>query len=194
MLTTSLTTAEVREILGNKWSNVPFRSMETDMDQTDNRTNEDKEALLKELIGYVESLSSDVLYAFILRPMKPKQSGVFNFALPLPADMKTGDTLFWCFKRSLSTESANTASVYSSEYGEDAVFIDTATKKETKVIPESRAVSVSTYLETGYIYEPVVMTVASTSNIQSSGGGGCNAGLAIFSAFALAGTIFMKRR
>ena len=126
--------------------------------------------------------------------MKPKQSGVFTFALSLPAEMKTGDTLVCYFKRSLSAENTNTASVYSSEYGEEAVFIDTATKKETKVVPESRAVSVSAYLETGYIYEPVIMTVANNSNPQGSGGGGCNAGLAMFSAFTLVGAAFMKRR
>lgn len=192
--TTSLTTAEVRELLGNKWSDIPFRSMESDMDQTDNRTNEDKEALLKELIEYTKALSGDVLYAFVLRPMKPRQSGIFTFALPLPTDMKNGDTLVWCCKRSLSNVNTNTASVYSSDYEEEVIFIDTAIKEETKVVPESRAVSVSAYLETGYIYEPVVMTVANNSNKQvSGGGGGCNSGFVMLGAFALAGALFLKK-
>ena len=88
------------------------------------------------------------------------------------------------FKRSLSTTSMNTASLHLSYHDENAVFIDTATKKETKVVPESRALSVSAYLEVGYTYEPVIITISNDDTSSGSSGAGCN-NSALFGIFLL---------
>lgn len=88
--------------------------------------------------------------------------------------MEVGDILKWNYKQS-STRAASvsdiiTTDILTSASEEDAIFIDMATGKETKVVPESRAVSVSTYLEAGYEYEPAIMTISNTNNNKTSTG------------------------
>ena len=99
--------------------------------------------------------------------MKPTKTGVFTFALILPMEMKVGDLLIWRCSQSVSNASVTHFLASASEENE-AIFIDNATKKETKVVPASRNVSVSTYLKADYVYEPVIMT-ASGSPSPSSG-------------------------
>ena len=173
---TSLTTDEVRDVLAGRWANMPLCSVETDMDQIDTRSDTEKTDLIKEMIGDL-----DVLYAYVLKPMKPTKSGVFTFALPLPADMKVSDFLVFSSRRTLSSEavSAINSMITVADTTTDetsAIFIDTVTKKETDVVPESRAVSVSTYLEAGCEYEPVVMTVSNEKAKSQLGpsGAGCS--------------------
>ena len=77
-----------------------------------------------------------------------------------------------------------------------AVFIDTTTGEEITTVPESRAVTVSTYLDENYDYEPVVLTEADKSSDNSGGsggGGGCNAGLGGLALLGLAMLTARKR-
>ena len=161
---------ELRGLLENIWpDDIPFLSVKTDLVQTDNRNDSEKEALVKEL---TEAQGSNVTItcALVLQQITPKTSGIFTFALTLPSDMSIGDKLIWSAKRSLVAASFNASELYVSdvEKEENAIFIDNAMNKETKTVPASKSVSVSVYLEKDYTYEPVIFS-AKVSKAESEG-------------------------
>ena len=192
---TSLETEEVREAIGNTWNNAYFRSVDTDMDQTDDRSDTEKMDIIKiALNANQQKTGKQIEYAYVLQPMKPTKTGIFVFTLPLASDMAVGDSLVWFVRKSQKslnavTLGANVTLVAETTDDESAVFIDMETKKEITTIPENRAVSVAIYLYAHYNYEPVILTISDTDSDTdndnndnnehsfssvSSGGGGCN--------------------
>lgn len=199
---TSLDITAVYNVVGDKWPDATFRSVSNDMDQTDNRGASEKALTARKAVEQVQALlgtGKRIAFAYVLRPMKPKKTGIFTFALLLAPDMVTGHRLIWSVIRSARGMTDGAIQVAGASLTADdttAVFIDTTTGKEITSVPESRAVTVSTYLDEKYDYEPVVLTEADKSSDSSGGGGGgggCNtlsAGLALI---ALCGLVARKK-
>ena len=103
-------------------------------------------------------------------------------AIVLPADMNVGDLLTL-----IKNAVANDQSISLAADDDATVFIDAATGKETKVVPESKQVTVATIFEGGKTYQPVV--AASTETKKSGGSSsssGCDAGFGTLALMAVA--------
>ena len=200
---TSLDITAVYNVVGDKWSGATFCSVSNDMDQTDNRDTSEKTLVARNAVDAAQATlgtGKKIAFAYVLHPMKPKKTGIFTFALPLAPDMVTGHRLIWSVIRSARGTADGAIQVAGASLTADdttAVFIDTTTGKEITSVPESRAVTVSTYLDEKYDYEPVVLTEADKGGdnapTSDKSGGGCNTlsgGLALM---ALCGLVARKK-
>lgn len=197
---TSLDITAVYNVVGDTWPGATFRSVSNDMDQTDNRGTSEKTLVARNAVEAAQATlgtGKKIAFAYVLRPMKPKKTGIFTFALPLAADMVTGHHLIWSVSRSARVGMVQAAGVSLAADDTTAVFIDTTTGKKITDVPESRAVTVSTYLDEKYDYEPVVLTETDTDEDKSptsnKGSGGCNAGLGGLALMALCGLVARKK-